>query len=61
VRFLNPTRFIELGLASAAARLGITAIGIEMSEEYCEIAARRIDHALDQRANRTSQPRLVAD
>lgn len=33
----------------AAARLGINAIGIELSEEYAEIAARRIDHALNER------------
>ena len=36
----------------AAAELGFPAIGIEMSEEYAEIAARRVDHALNQRAGR---------
>jgi site-specific DNA-methyltransferase (adenine-specific) len=41
----------------AAAQLGIPAIGIEMSEEYCEIAARRIEHALAH----ARQLELVAD
>lgn len=31
----------------AAAELGIPAIGIEMNAEYVEIAARRVDHALN--------------
>ena len=31
----------------AAAELGFHAIGIELSEEYAEVAARRIDHALN--------------
>ena len=34
----------------AAAELGFHAIGIELDPEYAEIAARRIDHALNQRA-----------
>jgi hypothetical protein len=34
----------------AAAELGFPAIGIELSEEYAEIAARRVNHALDERA-----------
>ena len=34
----------------AAAELGFHAIGIELSEEYAEIAARRVDHALNERA-----------
>lgn len=33
----------------AAAQLGFQAIGIELSEEYAEIAARRVDHALNER------------
>lgn len=36
----------------AAAELGFHAIGIELSEEYAEIAARRVDHALNERAKR---------
>ena len=36
----------------AAAELGFHAIGIELSEEYAEIAARRVDHALNERARR---------
>jgi hypothetical protein len=36
----------------AAAELGFRAIGIELSEEYAEIAARRVDHALNERARR---------
>ena len=36
----------------AAASLGVNAIGVELSEEYAEIAARRIDHALNERAGR---------
>lgn len=36
----------------AAAELGFGAIGIELSEEYAEIAARRVDHALNERAKR---------
>lgn len=36
----------------AAAELGFDAIGIELSEEYAEIAARRVDHALNERAKR---------
>lgn len=32
----------------AAAELGFRAIGIELSEEYAEIAARRVDHAIEQ-------------
>ena len=36
----------------AAAELGFHAIGIEMNEEYAEIAARRVDHALNERARR---------
>lgn len=36
----------------AAAELGFQAIGIELSEEYAEIAARRVDHALNERAGR---------
>jgi DNA modification methylase len=34
----------------AAAQLGIRAVGIEMDPEYAAIAAKRIDHALNQRA-----------
>lgn len=45
----------------AAARLGIPCVMIEMSEEYCEIIARRIDHALDERANAVTQLGMVAD
>ncbi len=41
----------------AAAQLGISAVGVEMSEEYCEIAARRIDHVL----NATRQHALSMD
>lgn len=33
----------------AAAQLGFPAIGIELSEEYAEIAARRVDHMLEER------------
>lgn len=33
----------------ACAELGLPAIGIEMSEEYAEISARRIDHAINER------------
>lgn len=36
----------------AAAELGFNAIGIELSEEYAEIAARRVDHVLNERAKR---------
>jgi len=36
----------------ACAELGFPAIGIELSPDYCEIIARRVDHALDQRAGR---------
>ena len=36
----------------AAAELGFNAIGIELSEEYAEIAARRVDHALNERAGK---------
>lgn len=36
----------------AAAELGFQAIGIELSEEYAEIAARRVDHALNERAGK---------
>jgi len=43
----------------AAAQLGIRAVGIELSEEYAEIAARRIDHALDERAKRPAQSVLT--
>jgi site-specific DNA-methyltransferase (adenine-specific) len=31
----------------AAHRLGISAIGIEMSAEYCEIARARINHSVE--------------
>jgi tRNA G10 N-methylase Trm11 len=40
----------------AAARLGVPCILIEQDEEYCEIAARRIDHALRQREDEQNQP-----
>lgn len=34
----------------AAAQLGVKAIGIELDPGYAEIAARRVDHALNERA-----------
>lgn len=40
----------------AAAELGFDAIGIELSEEYAEIAARRVDHAIENR-----DPQLVLE
>lgn len=36
----------------AAAELGFHAIGIELDPEYAEIAARRVDHVLNERAKR---------
>lgn len=36
----------------AAAELGFHAIGIELDPEYAAIAARRVDHALNERARR---------
>jgi len=43
----------------ACAELGIPAIGIELSEEYAEIAARRIDHVLTKGAACVVQPSLL--
>jgi hypothetical protein len=44
----------------ACAELGLSAIGVELKEEYAEIAARRIDHALNIRAGRLPL-NMVAD
>src|SRR5690606_38316650 len=44
----------------ACAQLGIPAYGIDMNEEYIEIAARRIDHALNERAREEAKPRQIS-
>lgn len=45
----------------AAAQLGFPAIGIELSEEYAEIAARRVDHVLNERAKRLPGLEIASD